>query len=100
MRYVLKSGERADTHICEPGRRRTNISVKNIAGTAPRVGTASEGIMVESDEEVAALRAKMEREKKDLERIRREKEAMQAKLEKAKRELKKSKSEREIRKRE
>ena len=30
----------------------------NIAGTAPRAGTASEGIMVVSVEEIAALRAK------------------------------------------
>ena len=31
------------------------ISLKNIAGTAPRAGTASEGIMVVSDEEVTEL---------------------------------------------
>ena len=55
----------------------TKTAVKNIAGTAPRTGTASEGIMVVSDEEVAALIA-------ELERVRRETEAMQAKLERAK----------------
>ena len=49
--------------------------------------------MVVSDEEVAALRA-------DLERIRREEEAMKADLEKKKRELEESKSKRELRKRE
>ena len=37
------------------------FSAKNIAGTAPRAGTASEGIMVVSDEEVAALRVELER---------------------------------------
>ena len=44
------------------------FSVKNIAGTAPRAGTASEGIMVVSvvsDEEVAALRAELERAKSE-----------------------------------
>ena len=56
--------------------------------------------MPQSDEDVAALITKLEREKKDLERIRRETEAMQPKLEKAKRELKRSKPERELRKRE
>ena len=51
------------------------ITELNITGTAPRAGPASEGIMVVSDEEVAALRAELEREKKDLERIRRERPA-------------------------
>ena len=46
----------------------TGTAVKNIAGTAPRAGTASEGIMFVSDEEVAGLRAEMERAKKELER--------------------------------
>ena len=41
------------------------FSVKNIAGTAPRAGTAREGIMVVSDEEVAALRVQMERAKSE-----------------------------------
>ena len=123
MRYVLKSGQRGDTHICEPKGGVQNVSVKNIAGIAPRAGTASRGIMPLSDEEVAALRADLEivqREREtalradlervqqeretaliaELERVRRETEAMQAKLEKAKRELKRSKSERELRKQE
>ena len=55
------------------------ITELNIAGTATRAGTASEGIIVVSDEEVAALIA-------ELERVRRETEAMQAKLKRAKRE--------------
>ena len=41
------------------------FSVKNIAETAPRAGTASEGIMVVSDEEAAALRAELERAKSE-----------------------------------
>ena len=53
----------------------TGTAVKNIAGTA------SEGIMFVSDEEVAALRAEVERAKKDLARIRREGEAMKQKKE-------------------
>ena len=40
--------------------------MKNIAGTAPRAGTASEGIMVVSDEEVAALKAKIGERKEGL----------------------------------
>ena len=52
----------------------TGTAVKNIAGTAPRAGTASEGIMFVSDEEVAGLRAEMERAKKELERAKWEKE--------------------------
>ena len=83
------------------------FSVENIAGTAPRAGTASEGIMVVSDEEVAALIAEFKRVQREretaliaeLERVRRETEAMRAKLEKAKRKLDESKSEREIQKR-
>ena len=59
----------------------TGTAVKNIAGTAPRAGTASEGIMFVSDEKVAALRAEVERAKKDLARIRREGEAMKQKKE-------------------
>ena len=47
--------------------------MKNIAGTAPRAGTASEGIMFVSDAEVAALRAEVERAKKELERAKWEK---------------------------
>ena len=46
--------------------------MKNIAGTAPRAGTASEGIMFVPDEEVAALRAEMERAKKNFERMQKE----------------------------
>ena len=46
----------------------TGTAVKNIAGTA------SEGIMFVSDEEVAALRAEVERAKKELERAKWEKE--------------------------
>ena len=64
----------------------TGTAVKNIAGTAPRAGTASEGIMFVSDEEVAALRAKVERAKKDLARIRRKKEAMKQEKEAMKQE--------------
>ena len=45
------------------------FSVKNIAGTAPRAGTASEGIMVVSDKEVAPLRAKLEKAKREVEAI-------------------------------
>ena len=45
------------------------VLVKNIAGTAPRAGTASEGIMVVLDEEVAALRAKLEKAKREVEAI-------------------------------
>ena len=48
--------------------------MNNIAGTAPRAGTTSEGIMFVSDEEVAALRAEVERAKKELERAKWEKE--------------------------
>ena len=79
--YVLSRAKGATyTHFCESGGTYKifrspsgdRITELNIAGTAPRAGTASEGIMVVSDEEVAALRAKLEREKKDLERIRRE----------------------------
>ena len=70
------------------------ITELNIAGTAPKAGTASDGIMVVSDEEVAVLIAELERENKDLESIRREKEtirreteAIKADLEEKKREL-------------
>ena len=65
----------------------TRTAVKNIAGTAPRVGTASEGIMVVSDEEVAVLIAEVEREKKDLESIRREKETIRRETEAIKADL-------------
>ena len=81
VRYVLSRAKGATyTHFCESrgtyklfwwpsGDRMTEL---NIAGTAPRAGTATEGFMVVSYEEVAALRVKLEREKKDLEIIRRE----------------------------
>ena len=70
VRYVLTSGQRCDICIFgELGRQRTFFSVKNIAGTAPRAGKASEGIMVVSDEEVAALRAKLEKAKREVEAI-------------------------------
>ena len=59
-------------HIFEPEKRRTNFYWTSVAkGDGP-----SEGIMFVSDEEVAALRAEVERAKKDLARIRREGEAM------------------------
>ena len=51
------------------------IAEKNIAWTAPRAGTASEGIMPLSDEDGAALIAELEKEKKDLELQKREFEA-------------------------
>ena len=52
----------------------TGTAVKNIAGTAPRAGTASEGIIFVSDEKVTAVRAEVERAKKELERAKWEKE--------------------------
>ena len=51
----------------------TETAEKNMAGTALRAGTASEGIMFVSDEEDAALRAEVERAKKELERAKWEK---------------------------
>ena len=51
------------------------IAEKNIAGTPPRAGTASEGIMPLSDEDGAALIAELEKAKKDLELQKREFEA-------------------------
>ena len=100
-----------------------SFSGKNIAGTAPRAGTASQGITVVSDKEVVALIAEFKRVQREREtalradvemvqrgretaliaeseRVRRKTGAMQAKLEKAKRKLDESKSERELRKRE
>ena len=46
-----------------------------MAGTAPRAGTASEGIMPLSDEDGAAWIAELEKAKKDLELQKREFEA-------------------------
>ena len=43
-----------------------------IAGTAPRTGTAREGIMRLSDEDGAALIAELKREMRELERVWRE----------------------------
>ena len=103
VRYVLSRAKGATyTHFCESGGTYKlfrwpsgdQITELNIAGTAPRAGTASEGIMVLSDEEVAVLIAELERENKDLESIRRKNEtirretgAMKADLEEKKREL-------------
>ena len=64
-------------HICEPEKRRTNFYWTSVAkGDGP-----SGGIMFVSDEEVTALRAEVERAKKDLARIRGEGEAMKQKKE-------------------
>ena len=68
-------------HLCEPEKRRTNFYWTSVAkGDGP-----SEGIMFVSDEEVTALRAKVERAKKELER--------------AKKELERAKWEKELQKR-
>ena len=40
--------------------------MKNIAETAPRAGIASEGVMVLSEEDVAALRAELEKAKREV----------------------------------
>ena len=57
-------------HICEPEKRRTNFYWTSVAkGDGP-----SEGIMFVSNEEVAALRAEVEKVKNELERAKWEKE--------------------------
>ena len=83
------------------------IAEKNIAGTAPRAGTASEGIMPLSDEDGAALIAELKREMREFERARREKEtmkqeteAMKADLERKKRTLERAKWEKGLQTRE
>ena len=83
------------------------IAEKNIAGTAPRAGTASEGIMPLLDEDGAALIAELKREMRELERVRREKEtmkqeteAMKADLERKKRTLERAKWEKGLQTRE
>ena len=62
------------------------FSVKNIAGTAPRAGTANEGIMVVSDEEVAALRAKLEKAKREVGAIQAKTRECETKFERLRRE--------------
>ena len=68
VRYVLSLAKGATyTYFYESGgtyklfRRPSGdrITELNIAGTAPRAGTASEGIMVVSDEKVAVLIAEL-----------------------------------------
>ena len=83
------------------------IAEKNIAGTAPRAGTASEGIMPLLDKDGAALIAELKREMRELERARREKEtmkqekeAMKADLERKKRTLERAKWEKGLQTRE
>ena len=83
------------------------IAGENIAGTAPKAGTASEGIMPLSDEDGAALIAGLKREMRELESARREKEtmkqetkAMKADLERNKRKLEKVKWEKGLQTRE
>ena len=62
--------KRRRIHICEPEKRRTNFYWTSVAkGDGP-----SEGIMFISDDEVEALRAEVERAKKELERTKWEKE--------------------------
>ena len=43
-----------------------SFSVKNVAGTAPRAGTASEVVMVLLEEDAAALRAELEKAKREV----------------------------------
>ena len=62
------------------------FSVKNIAGTAPRAGTAIEGIMVVSDEEVAALRATLAKAKREVEAIQAKTRECETELERLRRE--------------
>ena len=63
-----------------------NFSVKNIAGTAPRAGTASEGVMVLSEEDVAALRAELKKAKREVGAIKAETRECETEFERLRRE--------------
>ena len=71
----------------------TGTAVKNIAGTAPRAGTASVGIMSVS-EEVVALRADLERVQKEKETIRWEADVLKAKTRECETEIERLRRER------
>ena len=71
----------------------TGTAVKNIAGTAPRAGTASVGIMSVS-KEVVALRADLERVQKEKETIRWEADVLKAKTRECETEIERLRRER------